>query len=551
MAATLLERRPAWRWLRWWPFALPVGLVVAGVTVPLFYLVIRALDAEPALLAELVFRERNLRLLGNTVALAAAVQAATSLIALPLAWLLARTDLVGQRTFTVLAVLPLAIPGYVMAFALLASTGPFGTLATLFGVVLPRPTGFVGAALALTFYTFPYLFLNLRAALLGMDPALEESARSLGASGREVARRVVLPQLLPAYLAGSLLVVLHVLGDFGVVSLMRFETFSFAIFLQYAAAFDRVYAAWLALMLLALTTTLLWGEARLLRNRRYERSGRGAFRQAPRARLGPWQLPAVALAAVLALASVGLPLLTSLDWLGRGDAALRGAAWLSALWDSTRASLPAALLAAALAIPVAYLGVRRPGPPTRLLERVAYLGFATPPLAFALAIIFFALRGAPFLYQTLALLILAYALHFLAEALGPVRTALYQAPARLEEAARVLGRSPVRAFFETTFPLLHRGLAVSVAFVFLSAFKELPITFLLSPLGFQTLAMGVWSASTGALYAVAAPYALLLMATSTLLVALLLSERPAGAPARETAANAGSETPTAASALRA
>jgi iron(III) transport system permease protein len=540
------------RALRGWPFALPVLLVVLGVLVPLAYLVVRALDAEPAVWAELVLRPRNLRLLGNTVALAAGVLAVTTAVAAPLAWLVTRTDLRASRALTVIGVLPLAIPSYVTAFALLAATGPYGTLAEVFGWVIPRPSGFVGALLALSCYTFPYMFLNLRAALLGLDPALEESARALGASGGEVMGRVVLPQLRPAFLAGGLLIILHVLGDFGVVSLMNFETFSYAIYLQYAAAYDRVYAAWLALMLLALTGALLWGEARMLRNRRYDRAGTGAARRQRGARLGLWQIPAIAFAAAVAAVTVGLPLLTTIDWMGRGTETLPGAALASALWDSTRGALPAALLAAFLAVPIAYLSVRRPGKRTRALERVAYLGYATPPLAFALAIIFFALRGAPFLYQTLGLLVMAYALHFLAEALGPVRSALYQAPARVEEAARALGRSPLRAFFEATLPLLQRGLTVSVAFVFLSAFKELPITFLLSPLGFQTLAMGVWSASTEALYSVAAPYALVLIGSSTLLVGLLLAERsPRGRQPgrRETAANDGSMEPTPASAL--
>lgn len=541
------------RTLRGWPFVLPVLLVVLGVLVPLVYLVVRALDAEPAVWAELVLRPRNLRLLGNTVALATGVLAVATAVAAPLAWLVTRTDLRASRALTIIGVLPLAIPSYVTAFALLAATGPYGTLAEVFGWVIPRPSGFVGALLALSCYTFPYMFLNLRAALLGLDPALEESARSLGASGGEVMTRVVLPQLRPAFLAGGLLIILHVLGDFGVVSLMNFETFSYAIYLQYAAAYDRVYAAWLALMLLALTGALLWGEARLLRNRRYDRAGTGLPRRQRGARLGRWQGPALAFAALVALVTVGLPLLTTIDWMGRGSETLPAAALLGALWDSTRGALPAALLAALLAIPIAYLSVRRPGKRTRALERIAYLGYATPPLAFALAIIFFALRGAPFMYQTLGLLVGAYALHFLAEALGPVRSALYQAPARVEEAARALGRSPIRAFFEATFPLLRRGLTVSAAFVFLSAFKELPITFLLSPLGFQTLAMGVWSASTEALYSIAAPYALVLIGSSTLLVGLLLTERrpetrqPGGR--RESAANVGSTEPTPASAL--
>jgi iron(III) transport system permease protein len=523
-----------------WYLALPVLLVVLGVVVPLAYLVLRAFEADPAEAAALIFRERNLRLLGNTVALAAGVLGLATLLAAPLAWLVARTDLKARRLFTVLGVLPLAVPGYVMAFALLAATSPTGTLAEVFGIVLPRPSGYTGALIALTLFTTPYLFLNLRSALIGLDPSLEESARSLGASRRDVLWRVLLPQLRPAYLAGSLLVVLHVLGDFGVVSIMRFETFSYAIYLQYAAAYDRVYAAWLALMLLSLTGVLLWVEARLLRNRRFERAGTGMARRTRIVRLGLWQVPAAAYGLALSLVAVGLPVLTALHWLGRGPERLGSGVIWAALWDSVRAALPAALIAVALAVPIAYLSVRWPGKRTRLLERIAYLGYATPPLAFALALVFFSLRAAPLLYQTFALLVGALALHFLAEALGPVRSALYQAPRRIEEAARILGRTPLRAFFSVTFPLLRRGLAVSVAFVFLSALKELPITFLLSPLGFHTLAMGVWSASTEALYSVAAPYALALIAASTLLVGLLLAERaPGDAPGRPAVPPAG------------
>ena len=502
----------------------PVGAVALGVLVPLGYLVARAFSADPATLADLVLRPRTLRLAGNTLGLTIAVLASATALALPLAWLVARTDLPGRRAFTVLGALPLAVPGYVMAYALLAATGPNGLVAGLTGIVIPRPGGFAGAWLALTLTLFPYLFLGLRASLLGMDSSLDEAARTLGAEPWRRARMVVLPQLRPALLAGGLLVGLHVLGDFGVVSLMRFETFSFAIYLQYTAAFDRVYAAALALLLVALTWALLWGEARLLRGRRFARTGAGTARQSAPARLGAWRWAGVAFAGTVGVVSVGVPVGAAVFWLGRG--AERGA-WLdvgAALADSVSAALPAALVAAALAVPIAVLSVRRPSRASAVAERVAYLGYATPPLAFALALVFVSIRTVPWAYQTLGLLVAAYALHFLAEALGPVRTALYQASTRAEEAARLLGRGPVRAFAEATLPVLRRGLAASVALVFLSALKELPLTFLLSPLGFESLATRAWSAAGESLFAVAAPYALVLIATSTLLVGLVLRD---------------------------
>ena len=194
----------------------------------------------------------------------------------------------------------------------------------------------------------------------------------------------------------------------------------------------------------------------------------------------------------------------------------------NALWNSASASALAAGLAGTLAVPVAYLSIRHAARWSRTIERIAYFGYATPPLAVALAFVVFSLNAVPGLYHTLALLVFAYALHFLAEAIGPLRTALYQAPANLEEAARLLGLRPLPAFARVVLPLLRRGAIVGVAFVFLSAMKELPLTFLLSPTGFRTLALGVWMNTNEALFSRAAPYALGIILFSSAFVGLLL-----------------------------
>ncbi|MEX0927850.1 MAG: iron ABC transporter permease, partial [Balneolales bacterium] len=425
---------------------------------------------------------------------------------------------------TLLGVMPLAIPGYVMAYALLGFTGVNGTLDQVFGIELPRISGYWGSLLAISLYTFPYLFLNLRSGLLGLDPSLEEVSRSLGYRPAQVFFRVILPQLRPALYAGCLIIGLYVLGDFGAVSLMRFETFSYAIYLQYAASYDRIYAAWLALMLLAVTITVLVMEYRLLRGLFFSRTGTGSEKLARPVSLDSWKWPAWIFVTVLIFASLVLPVMTIFHWIFQQADTVIWSGLRDALTASLFASAPAAVLTTALAIPIAYISVRCPSAITRSLERVSYLGYATPPLALALALVFFTLSALPALYQTLFLLIAAYTLHFLAEAVGPVRSALYQASPRLEEAARSLGYNRFLAFFKSTFPLMRGGLVAAAAFVFLSAMKELPITFLLSPIGFETLAVNVWSYSNEAMFAQAAPYALTILIFSSIFVGLLFAK---------------------------
>ncbi|MGT0150031.1 ABC transporter permease subunit [Vibrio metschnikovii] len=150
--------------------------------------------------------------------------------------------------------------------------------------------------------------MNLRAALLGLDSSLEESAYSLGYSRFATFRFVMLPHLLPALLAGYMVVALYVLGDFGAVALMRYEAFSFAIFNQYSGAFDRIYAAWLSLMLLALAGSFLLIEYSLLKRKRLSSVGSGVTRHAKPFALGAWTPAAWLYVTVVFSASIGLPL---------------------------------------------------------------------------------------------------------------------------------------------------------------------------------------------------------------------------------------------------
>lgn len=497
-------------------------LGVMGVLVPLLYLVLRALEADPALLGQILWRERNLTLLINTLLLAVTVLLGSSVLALPLAFLAAKASIRHAGVLVLVGVLPLAIPGYVGAYAFLSASGVGGVIERLTGINWPAPGGFWGAAGVFTLFNFPYLFLNFWATLRYSDPATEEAARLLGLSRWAVFWRVTLPALRPAWYAGGLLILLHVLGDFGTVSLMRFETFSYAIYQQYTAFFDRTYAAWLSLVVVLLTLAVVALEAKLMRRVKLARVGVGTAREVQRIPLGIWTWPALFFVIVVFSASVLVPIAAILFWLFQAQGQTGGwSGWLESVLNSLYLALPAALLTTVLAVAPAYLGVRFPSRLSRMLERLGYLGYAIPPLAFALAFVFFSLKVIPDLYQTVPLLIFAYALHFLVEAIGPIRSSLMAASARVEEAARMLGFSPAMAFLKATLPLLRPGLLASLALVFVSVLKELPLAFLLSPTGFDTLAKDAWGYSSEAMFAEAAPYALSLVVVSLMFVRIL------------------------------
>ncbi|NJN97503.1 MAG: iron ABC transporter permease, partial [Anaerolineales bacterium] len=176
----------------------------------------------------------------------------------------------------------------------------------------------------------------------------------------------------------------------------------------------------------------------------------------------------------------------------------------------------------------AVLSIRFPGRRSRWLERSAYVGYALPGIVIALALVFFGANYATFLYQTLAMLVFAYVVRFLPQAIGSARASLLQVSPRLEEAARCLGRTPTQTLTSITVPLLKPGLLTGLALVFLTAMKELPATLLLGPTGFQTLATRIWSATEHVFFAQAAAPALLLVLVSAASVWLILIQEEKG-----------------------
>ena len=475
--------------------------VAALVLVPLGFVVVYTAMVGPADAWHLLVRPRVGELLVNTVRLVVGGMLLSAVLGTGAAWLVERTDLPGRRVWHVLLVAPLAVPAFVNSYGWVSLT--------------PRVEGFAGALLIVTLSYFPLVYLPVGAVLRGLDPALEETAQSLGLDRWRGFARVVLPQLRPALLGGSLLVGLHLLAEFGALQMLRFPTFTTAVYDQYRSSFNGDAATMLASVLVLGCLLLLVSELRLRGHQRLSRIGAGAARPAVRAHLGRATVPAVlGVAGVVALA-LGVPLASLLHWLLVGSSTAFPVGELtSAAATSLGLAVMAAVVTTALAVPVAWLAVRHRGPVTTLLERSTYVAAALPGIVVALALVTVSIRVAQPVYQTTALLVSAYVVLFLPRAVVAARAAFAQAPPLLDDVAHSLGSGATATMLRVTLPLVSRGLGAGGALVFLAVITELTATLLLAPIGTTTLATRFWSLSYDVQYGAAAPYAALMVLVS-------------------------------------
>lgn len=478
------------------PLALvvPALVAVSVALLPIVYLVVRATEAGPEGWTAVLSRPRTWELVANTLVLAGLVTTATLVLGIPTAWLLARANLRGRAWWAALVALPLAIPSYVAAFVWVSSPVSL--------------SGLFGAWLVLTLSTLPLVTLPTAAALRRGDRGHEEVARGLGLGPWKTTFRVTIPQALPAASAGALLAFLYVLFDFGAVSILRYETLTRALYATYRASFDRSATATLALLLVTLTIAAVAAEQVVRGRARRHRVGAGSPLPTTGAGLGRWSLLAYGWLAVLSALGVGVPAasLAYYTVIGR-QRELDVVEVLAATGSTVWVSLLGALVTVALAIPVGILLARYPGRRSRAVEQLSYAGHALPGIVVGLGLVFFSLAVAPGLYQTTALVVLAYAVLFLPKAIGATRTAVAAAPPVLDDVARSLGRSSWGAIRSVTLPLAAPGVLAGGLLVLLSAMKELPATLILRPTGVETLATELWTRTTVAAYSAAAPFA--------------------------------------------
>ena len=486
-------------------------LVTAVAVLPIVVVLASALGQGWSEVVADVVRPRVGELLRNTVSLVVLATGASAVVGVAGAWLVERTGLPGAAWWRVLLVAPLAVPAFVNAYAWVS--------------LRPAMTGLSGAVFITTLSYYPLVFLPVSAALRGLDRSWEDTARSLGLGRWRTFARIVLPQLRPAVLGGCLLVSLHLLAEFGVLSMLRFPTFTTAILDQYEAAFDTGSGSVLAVVLIGLCVTVLSIEHFWRGRRGHARIGSGVIRRPEPAPLGRWLVPSVLALTLLVALALGVPVYSLAHWLAAPGATVDGTALLTALTSTIGLALAAAVLTCLAAFPVALLLRRRQTVFTTTIERLCYLASSLPGVVVGLALVMLTIRWMHGLYQSAAVLVLAYAILFLPRALVAIRTALAQAPTGLLESARALGASPGRAVVRVVVPLAAPGILAGLALVFMATTTELTATLLLAPTGTQTLATGFWAASSSLDYGTAAPYAVTMVALSAPMTWLLMRQR--------------------------
>jgi len=493
------------------PPAALVAAALAGaalVLLPILVIVVQATEIDARAAAALLFRPLVGTLLLNTISLVVAASCTTALIGAGTAWLIERTDLPGRRVWSVLMAAPLAVPPFISSYAWVSISN--------------RLQDFTGALVVVTFAYYPLVYLPVAAALRGLDPSLEETARALGEGAWGCFRRVVLPQLRPALLGGVLLVALDVLTEFGAFALLRFRTFTTELYAEYRIGLDGPETSLLALVLIGLCLALVIAELRVRGRAHYARVGAGTRRAGAPMRLQRMRWPLFFGLSALVVATLGVPIGMVVFWLlqhahaATSPVAPSVPALLGATLNSLRFGVMGAATALAIATPIGYLAVRYPSRWTALIERAAYLTQGTPGVVVALALSALTIQLAPALYQSLALLAVAYAVLFLPLAIVSVRASLAQIPAALEEAARALGGNGVSVAVRVVLPLAANGLGAGAAMVFVFVSTELTATLLLSPTGARTLATEVWANTSSLAFAAAAPFAALILCLSFL-----------------------------------
>jgi iron(III) transport system permease protein len=508
----------------------PVGLVAASIATP------------SGDVWSMLWRTVLPRMIVTTLVLLAAVVVVTVVLGAGLAWLVGRHRFPGQRAFSWLLVLPLAMPAYVLGFVYLGvldHPGPVQTaLRGWFGsdVWFPEVRSLPFAVVVLSLAYYPYVYLLARAALTEQTAATYEAARVLGHSPLRAARRVVLPMARPSLAAGAAIVAMETLTDFATVQYFNVQTVSVAVYQVWNGMYDRVAATEIASLVL-LFALLVIALERVARGRARFHQGGGPRHVEPVQLTGGRAWAATAFCSLLVAITFVLPIAQLVAW--SSTATLRTSAggfdprYLTYLVNSLTIAALTAVACASIAMLVASATRLGGTASTRQLARLATVGYAVPGPVVAIGVLAMLAAadsvldavgsswGTLLVTGSLLGLLYAYVVRFLALAYNSVDASLEKVAPSITDAAFTLGASPRRVLRRVHVPLVRSGVGVALVLTAVDALKELPVVLLLRPFGYETLAIWVYELASESRWELAGLPALTIVAVAVVPVVVL------------------------------
>ncbi len=483
---------------------------------------------------------------GNSALLMVGVGALALVLGLAPAWLVSAYDFPGRSTFEWSLVLPLAIPTYIIAYTY-AGVFEYGSAMTgLVSVLWPGIEAWrirsaimsrEGAMVMMALVLYPYVYVIARASFVRQSGAVLETARSLGRGPWNTFFKVALPMSRPAVVGGLTLVLMEVLNEYGAVKYFGVPTFTTGIFRAWFPLNDPVSAMRLSSILLLFVFSLIIFERAQRGRARFDDGARG-YRPTARRRLGRrgrW----LSFAACLVPLALGflVPVLQLLAWAAKAGLGALDARFVGLTLHSFSLALAAALMAVMAALLISYAARLSPTPLLRLASKVAVLGYSIPGAVIAVGVFIpfvwvdrrvdtfmratFDVPTGLLLSGTLAALVFAYVVRFLAVALNPLESGFKRLCGNLDETSRSLGVPPLKTLWKVDLPLLKGTLLSAALLVFVDVLKELPLTLILRPFNFDTLATRAFQLATDELLTQSAMPALLIIAVGLVPVIVL------------------------------
>ena len=457
-------------------------------------------------------------LLGNSLVLVGLTSVLSTSLGFILAFFVFKTDVPGKKFWQLAFTLPLSIPSYIGAIVYSSLFAPKASLYQWTGYDLWNIYGMDGAVFILTLFTFPYSFLICRSQMKGMDPKWEEAAFDLGLSKGAVIFRILIPLYRPALVSAMLLIGLYVLSDFGAIALLRFNTFTTAIFYQ-LDSFNPEKASFLGAILLLISGGMVWWRDYNLRKNNHESFSGKSSPCLFSLKGGRW--PVLIFMGGVFLLSVIVPLATLFSHM-----LSENIQW-SPLWGTIRSSF---FLAFSVALTVSTLGFffcyglkvwgRQWGP--QCFQKIAFSLYGVPGILIALGTLFLARTFLGPFYGTILPLFLGLCACFFPQGLEAMNWGQKALRHNLVEASFDLNQSHWKTLKKVFFPLLKGTTGAAFLLIFISVLKELPTQLLLRPPGLKTLSVELWIYADEAFYPQASLYGLVIIFLAALTTPLIL-----------------------------